>query len=114
MISKPFPARRRPSRPWAILPAAAMLVTALLLGHHAMAQSDPFGAAQTKLQSGANSLVPVIAMLGLLGGFGLVVLAYFGRFNWRWAFSLGGGLFALSIIALAISWLSNRAVTLGF
>jgi type IV secretory pathway VirB2 component (pilin) len=80
----------------------------------ALAQStDPFATANAKLQSAQSGITMTVSLIGFLGLCGLVVLAYFNRFQWKWAFSLIGGFVLLAMASVIIKYLTSTGST-GF
>jgi TrbC/VIRB2 pilin len=91
--------------------AAAGALGAAVLASPAFAQlmstADPFQQATARLYTAQTSIVPMIAGVGFIGMLGLIVMAYFGRFQWKWAFSLGGGLVLLGLLNTVIHYFSG-------
>lgn len=89
-----------------LLVALYTLVPVHGLFAQALTSGDPFLAAANKLNSAKTNITLVISLIGFLGLCGLAVLAYFNRFQWKWAFSLVGGFFILAVASIAINYLT--------
>lgn len=75
------------------------------------ASSDIFTTLQTKGSDAFTNTRNIIFILGAFGIIGLGVLAFFGRFQWGWAFSLVGGLVVIAAAGGVMYYLTNTAST---
>jgi type IV secretory pathway VirB2 component (pilin) len=76
----------------AVAAAATFLGTDLALAQ----SSDVFGTLQNKGTDVFNNARLIMFIVAGLGIVGMAAMAFFGRFDWRWTFSMGGGLVILA------------------
>lgn len=77
--------------------ALAVAAVATVLGTDlAFAQSDVFSTLQNKGTDVFNNARLIMFIVAGLGIVGMAAMAFFGRFDWRWTFSMGGGLVILA------------------
>jgi hypothetical protein len=84
----------------AVVALAAMTVVA-------PAHADVFGALEKK---GANAFQNIKNLSFLVGGFGVIglaVMAYFGRFQFKWMFALFGGLALLAASGSMVEYITQ-------
>lgn len=74
--------------------AVAAVATALV-PDAALAQ-DVFSTLQNKGTDVFNNARLIMFIVAGLGIVGMAAMAFFGRFDWRWTFSMGGGLVILA------------------
>lgn len=59
-------------------------------------QGNIFGTLQSKSSSTFANVRIVMFIIGGFGFIGIAAMAFFGRFDWKWGFSLVGGLMILA------------------
>lgn len=94
----------------ALAVTAAALFTFSLSLNPALAQ-NVFETLQSK---GTETFTNIRNISFILGGFGIVglaVMAYFGRFQFKWLFALGGGLVLIAVAGAAINYVTTNAGT---
>ncbi|PZR86534.1 MAG: hypothetical protein DI537_28395 [Stutzerimonas stutzeri] len=79
---------------------AAMALVALLAPDVALAQTNGNGGIfQTLSTKGTSTFSNLRVIMFIIAGFGIIgmaAMAFFGKFDWRWTFSMGGGLIILA------------------
>ncbi|WP_262030493.1 MULTISPECIES: TrbC/VirB2 family protein [Microvirga] len=86
--------------------ACALAVTALM-AVDSSASAQVFGALETK---GKNAFENIKNLSFLVGGFGIIglaVMAYFGRFQFKWLFALVGGLALIAASGSMIDYVTQ-------
>ena len=84
----------------------ALAVVALI--EPSFANLDVFTLASEK---GNEAFTNIRLIVFLVGGFGLIGLAFaaiFGKVHWRWAAGLGLGLFVLAVASAVVDFATNR------
>lgn len=71
------------------------------------AQADVFGTVMDKGRQTFVSIRNTVYVLCGLGIIGLGVLGIFGRWQWRWLFSMAGGLLLIAVAGFAIDYLTG-------
>ncbi len=90
---------------------AIAVVAAASMPTAALAQ-DVFTALQGKGTDVFNNMRLILFIVAGLGIGGMAAMAFFGRFNWNWAFSMGGGLVILAA-AGGLIYYATHATTSG-
>jgi hypothetical protein len=76
---------------------AAIAITAFFMPDVALAQEG--GVFQTLSNKGTTTFTNLRVIMFIIAGFGIIgmaAMAFFGKFDWRWTFSMGGGLIILA------------------
>jgi hypothetical protein len=90
------------------------VASAMILPDFAFAQSsDVFGTLQTKSTDTFQNVRLILFVIAGLGICGMAGMAFFGRFQWSWAFSMGGGLVMLAAAGGVIYFATHSTGTLG-
>ena len=88
---------------------AALTVVALI--EPSFAQQTTADVFTKAAEKGNETFTNIRLIVFLVGGFGLVGLAFaaiFGKVHWRWAAGLGLGLFVLAVAAAVVDFATNR------
>lgn len=97
-----------------LLAGLAIASAAALMPDLALAQSsDVFSTLQTKGTDTFQNVRLILFVMAGLGICGMAGMAFFGRFQWSWAFSLGGGLVMLAAAGGVIYYATHSTGTLG-
>lgn len=91
-----------------------LIVTLVMTGNAEAASGTVFNQAKTKL---VNLFKNVKWVVFIIGGFGLVALAFqaiFGKLKWAWFAALAFGLAVLAAASGIITYASNDSSTSGF
>jgi type IV secretory pathway VirB2 component (pilin) len=90
--------------------ACALAVTALM-AIDSSASAQVFGALE---QKGANAFQAIKNLSFLVGGFGIIglaVMAYFGRFQFKWLFALVGGLALIASSGTLVKYVTESGAS---
>lgn len=77
---------------------AAIAVVAFFMPDIALA-AEGGGVFQTLSTKGTTTFTNLRVIMFIVAGFGIIgmaAMAFFGKFDWRWTFSMGGGLIILA------------------
>jgi hypothetical protein len=78
----------------------ALALAALIMPETALAQASGNGGVfQTLSNKGTTTFTNLRVIMFIIAGFGIIgmaAMAFFGKFDWRWTFSMGGGLIILA------------------
>jgi hypothetical protein len=80
------------------LALAVLAMGAILTPDLAFAQANGsvFGTLQNKATDTFTNVRIILFIIAGFGIIGMAAMAFFGRFDWRWTFSMGGGLVVLA------------------
>jgi hypothetical protein len=78
----------------------ALALAAFIMPETALAQASGNGGVfQTLSNKGTTTFTNLRVIMFIIAGFGIIgmaAMAFFGKFDWRWTFSMGGGLIILA------------------
>lgn len=88
------------SKHFLFLVLGAIALTAFIVPEVALAQASGNGGVfQTLSSKGTTTFTNLRVIMFIIAGFGIIgmaAMAFFGKFDWRWTFSMGGGLIILA------------------